>query len=117
MAKLMDEIKYDAGFIKSGLLEAMAKEGKVSMDNFEIVDKQDDGFAHVHSTILYPEWYMSAGPEVDGDSKAKLKSALLKLKTSDKAASNAKIVGFVEPLSLDELTATLKALKLPPYDK
>ncbi|WP_172597659.1 phosphate/phosphite/phosphonate ABC transporter substrate-binding protein [Sulfuriflexus mobilis] len=106
----------DAGFIKSGLLETMAKEGKINMDDFEIVDKQTDSLKHVHSTILYPEWYMSASVKADAATTAKLKVALLKLNAGDKASQSAGIVGFADALSLNNLDATLKSLKLPPYE-
>ena len=107
----------DAGFVKTGLLESMAKEGKISMDDFTIVDQKADGFAHVHSTELYPEWMMMATPNVDSALAAKVKTALLKLAPTDDASKSGKISGFSEPLSLDSLEATLKELKLAPYDK
>jgi ABC-type phosphate/phosphonate transport system substrate-binding protein len=108
---------FDAGFVKSGLLEAMAKEGKVSLDDFEIVDRQNDGYKPVHSTILYPEWTFCAQSKADTDMTAKVKAALLKLDPENEASKKANILGFVEPLSLDDLDATLQTLKLAPYDK
>ncbi len=107
---------FDAGFVKSGLLEAMEKEGKIKLSDFEIVDKQNDDFKHVHSTALYPEWSISASAKADASTSKKLKAALLKLSAGDQASKSAKIVGFVEALSLDELDNTLKTLKLPPYN-
>lgn len=107
---------FDAGFIKSGLLEAMEKEGKIKISDFEIIDQQNDSLKQVHSTILYPEWYMSASAKADAGTSDKLKKALLNLSPSDKASKSAKIVGFVDALSLDALDETLKSLKLPPYD-
>ncbi len=106
---------FDAGFIKSGLLEAMEKEGKIKMSDFEIVDKQSDNFKHVHSTKLYPEWSVSASAKADSATSDKLKAALLKLSSGDQASKSGKIVGFAEAPNLDELDNTLKTLKLPPY--
>lgn len=105
----------DAGFIKTGLLEAMQKEGKIKMDEFEIVDKVDDGFAHVHSTKLYPEWTVVFSSKADKGTTDKLKAALLKLGNSDAACKKARIAGFVEPLSFDDLDNTMRQLKLGPY--
>ncbi|MFV1983986.1 MAG: phosphate/phosphite/phosphonate ABC transporter substrate-binding protein [Thiohalomonadales bacterium] len=107
---------FDAGFVKSGLLEAMAKEGKVKLSDFIIVDQKKDGLTAVHTTKLYPQWYMSSSSKADKDLSNKIKSALLKLDAGNKASKKAKIVGFVDPLSLDELKGTLQALKLPPYN-
>ncbi|MFV2059414.1 MAG: phosphate/phosphite/phosphonate ABC transporter substrate-binding protein [Gammaproteobacteria bacterium] len=107
---------YDAGMVKSGLLEAMAKEGKISMSDFVVIDPQKDGLTAVHTTKLYPQWYMSSTKKSNPELSNKIKSALLKLSSADAASKKAKIAGFVEPLSLDDLKVTLKALKLPPYN-
>jgi len=122
-AKKQDDIVYavkrgvmDAGFIKSGLLEAMAKEGKINMDDFTIVDQQSDGFPNVHSTQLYPSWTVTASPSADSTLTEKIKSALLALTAKDKSSKNAKIVTFVEPASLDGLTNTMKQLKIAPFN-
>ena len=93
----------DAGFIKVGLMESMAKEGKIKMDEFTIVDQRSDKLAKVHTTILYPEWTVVATPSVDPATVAKVKTALLKLTASDKASIDGKIVGFVDAVSLDDL--------------
>ncbi len=105
----------DAGFVKSGLLEAMSKEGKASMANFTIVDQKIDNFALLHTTELYPSWTVTVSPSIDKSLVVKVKEALLKIKANDKAGKQAKIVGFVEPVGLDDLANTLKELHLPPY--
>jgi two-component system sensor histidine kinase TtrS len=107
----------DVGFIKTGLLEVMEKEGKVKKAEFEIVDQVNDNFAHVHSTRLYPEWTVVYSAKAAPNFTGKLKSALLNLKSDDAASKKARIAGFVEPLSFDELDNTMRALKLGPYNK
>jgi twitching motility protein PilJ len=110
--------KIDAAFIRTGILEAMEKEGKIKMDEFVIVDQNTtDGFPLAHTTALYPEWYLSSLKGSDTGKAEKIKMAALKLKPSDKAAKRAKIKGFVEPVSMDSMTAALKALKIKPFDK
>jgi len=108
---------FDAGFVKSGLLESMAKENKVSMSDFTIIDQQSDSLSNVHSTILYPEWCMSASKSANAADKAKIKAALLKMSATTPASKKAKIVGFVDALSLDGLSDTLKSLNLPPFNQ
>jgi len=108
---------FDAGFVKSGLIESMAKEGKASLSDFTIINKKSDSLSHVHSTALYPEWSMSASKNTDAGEKGKIKAALLKMTASSAASKKAKIVGFVDALSLDGLSGTLKSLKLPPFNK
>ena len=74
-----------------------------------------DGFAHVHSTKLYPEWTMTSSPKADPAMSGKIKTALLKLNNGNEACKKARIAGFVEPLSFDELDNTMQTLKLGPY--
>jgi len=105
----------DVGFVKSGLLEAMAKEGKISLDEFNIVDQASDDLKHVHSTALYPQWSLSAATNANAAVSDSIRTALLKLTPEHAASKAAKIRGFVAPLSLDALLATLKSLHLPPF--
>ena len=107
---------FDAGFVKSGLLESMAAEGKVSLDDFTIVDNQNDSLSLVHSTALYPEWCFSATTDKGNGMVDKVKAALTKLTAGDAASTKAKIVGFVELEDLTELAGTLKSLKMAPYN-
>lgn len=108
----------DAAFIRTGILESMEKEGKIKMDEFVVIDQvSGDGFPLVHSTVLYPEWYLSSLKATNPSQADKIKLAALSLKPTDKAAQSAKIKGFVEPVSLDGMKAALKALKIKPYDK
>jgi twitching motility protein PilJ len=110
--------KIDAAFIRTGILEAMDKEGKIKLDEFVIVDQNTtDGYPLAHTTALYPEWYLSSLKGTDAGKADKIKMAALALKPSDKAAKKAKIKGFVEPVSMDGMTAALKALKIKPFDK
>lgn len=85
------------------------------MAEIVVVDKVNDSFQHVHSTILYPHWTLTTSPGYDKVSLAKIKATLLKLKSGNAASMKAKIKGVVEPVSLDALSDTLKALKLPSF--
>jgi ABC-type phosphate/phosphonate transport system substrate-binding protein len=106
----------DCGFVKSGMLETLEKEGKVKISDYTIIDqKSGDGYAPVHSTVLYPSWTVMAGASVDPAMADAVKSALLSLGEGDPAAKKAKLVGFVEPLSLEGLKKALRDLGLPPY--
>lgn len=109
----------DAAFIRSGLLEKLAKAGKITMDDFVVVDykgpTQDIPFAR--TTALYPEWYISAMPDTDAALLKRLKAALLRLTSQSQAAQAAKIRGFVDPLPVDGLQQAMRALKVPPYHR
>jgi len=108
----------DAAFVRTGLLEAMEKEGKIKMDEFVIVDERKDvGFPFVHSTVLYPEWYLTVVTPSGKKVADKAKVAAVQMKPDMPAAKKAKIVGFVEPVPLGDMKAALKSLKITPYDK
>ena len=106
----------DAGFVRTGILEAMIKEGKISLDEFEIIDQKQDGFAQIHSTILYPEWYLIVTGNKGKKHAPKLSRAALALSADNEAAKKAKIKGFVEPLSRKNLDKMLRSMRLPPFD-
>ena len=107
----------DAAFVRSGLLEAMEKEGKLKIADFEIVDaRQGDGLGLVHSTDLYPEWYLAATSQVAPEMAAQIKAAVLRMKPEMEVTKALGVKGFVEPLSLDGVKEMLRALKIPPYD-
>lgn len=105
----------DVGFVRTGVLEAMQKEGKLSISDFTIVDEKKDELPFVHSTALYPEWFMVASKKTPADLSEKIKKAILAVKPTDEAAKSAAIDGFVEPISLSGLEAALKALKVAPF--
>jgi two-component system sensor histidine kinase TtrS len=108
----------DVAFIRTGILEAMEKEGKIKMDDFVVVDQNtSDGYPQAHTTALYPEWYLSSLKGTDAGKAEKIKVAALGIKASDRAAKKAKIVGFVDPIPMDGMKEALKALKIKPYDK
>lgn len=107
---------FDAGFVRTGVLESMEKKGTLKVDDFLIVDKVEGG-KEVRSTPLYPEWAVIARPDADAAMVSKVKTALLGVKAEDQAAVKANIKGFVEPRDLAPLTVVLKELKVPPFDK
>lgn len=105
----------DVGFVRSGILEAMAQEGKIKLADFQVIDSKTDNLKQLHSTPLYPEWFLVASNNLDAKLVAKIKAAALKLDAQHPAAREAQIDGFIEPLSLDGLRDALEALKLPPF--
>ena len=107
----------DAGFIRSGLLESLDKAGKVSLEDFAIVDqKTDPRLNQLHSTVLYPEWSVSVSAKMDKDLVEVAKKALLKIQPEDKAAVAGSFLGFKEPVSHAQLKKVMVDLKIPPFD-
>jgi hypothetical protein len=108
---------FDAGFIRTGILEAMIKKGDISKDELVIVDKAADNFPEVHTTALYPEWYLMSQSDVAADKVAKVKAAVLKLTPEHDVSKTAGIKGFVAPVDIAPFTAVLKDMKLAPFDQ
>ncbi len=106
----------DAAFVRSGILESMAKEGKIKLDEFTIVDQRRDELGLVHSTQLYPEWFMLSLPHTDAGLASQVKRALLSLNAQHPAAVSARIQGFVEPISLQPMATALRELKIAPFN-
>lgn len=108
----------DAAFARTGLLEDMAKDGKIKLDEFEIVNAQKEpNFPDALSTALYPEWCVTGMSHVPAQTEEAVKRALLKVTADSAAARAAEIKGFVTPIPLDSIKEVLKALKISPYDK
>ena len=56
----------EVGFVRSGLLEAMAREGKLDLDRVKVINAQSlANFPVKTSTALYPEWPFSYLAHVD----------------------------------------------------
>jgi ABC-type phosphate/phosphonate transport system substrate-binding protein len=109
--------EIDAAFVRSGMLENMAKEGKIKLDDFVVVDQRtDQEVPQLHTTQLYPEWYLSAMKDTDKELVNRVAAASLALEAKSKAARRAKIKGFVGPVSMESMKTALKALKIKPYD-
>lgn len=88
----------DVGTARSDTLERMEAEGKIKMSDFKIIDKVNDNFPFVHSTILYPEWPFAALSHTTKENNDKIKAALRAI-TSDMPASKAgEFTGWSEPL-------------------
>jgi PAS domain S-box-containing protein len=60
----------DVGFVRSGVLESMARKGEIDLAEVFIINEQHyKGFGYRVSTQLYPEWPFVALPHVQGDVK------------------------------------------------
>lgn len=105
----------DIGFIRTGVLEAMFKEGKLKRDQVRILNQQRmEYFPYLLSTRLYPEWPVAIMPHID-EALAKQLIILL-LNYSPPSTQNSSIGGFTLPQNYEAITNLVKTLRLPPYD-
>ncbi|HNX95808.1 MAG TPA: phosphate/phosphite/phosphonate ABC transporter substrate-binding protein, partial [Holophaga sp.] len=110
--------KADAAFVRSGLIEEMLNEGKITKGQLRTLNPQN---VHDHpfalSTRLYPEWPIAAAPDMDEDLANAFAAALLSMPHDGETTQKARIHGFNVPMDYHPVTEVLMALRQPPFDK
>ena len=107
----------DAGFIRSGQLERMVRDGTIgSVNELRILDQADDDYIHPHTTVLYPEWPFAALPGADEALVDEVRNALLGIEEGDEALANANAAGFVSPEDYGPLSDLVVTLELRTWD-
>ena len=107
----------EAGTVRTDTLERMAAAGEIDMEDFKIINpKKHSGFPFVCSTALYPEWPMAKVKHTPSRVASKMVEALKKIKSTDKAAKDAKIVGWVDALDYSPVENLQKKLKVGAFE-
>jgi diguanylate cyclase (GGDEF)-like protein/hemerythrin-like metal-binding protein/PAS domain S-box-containing protein len=115
--KAVMEGRADAGFVRTGILEDMAREGKLDLAQVKVLaPKREAGFPLMLSTRLYPEWPFAAMPGVDEDLARQVAAVLLSLPHGGELARRLGIQGFTVPPDYEQVRTTLETLRLPPFD-
>ncbi len=109
--------RADVGFVRTGLLESMAREGKLDMAQLKIINRQNlPGYSAALSTHLYPNWPFSALPHIDENLARRVAVTLFSLEENVAFTRAMRIHGFVVPADYTPVEALLQELHLPPYD-
>ena len=107
--------KADAGFVRTGILEAMIREGKLKADAVRIIHQQPiKSFPQKTSTALYPEWPFSSMPKISPDLVKAVTLALLNLDSQEPVSQTAKIYGFGPPGDYGKVEAIMLRLNIHP---
>ncbi|WP_051340250.1 EAL domain-containing protein [Azospirillum halopraeferens] len=108
--------RADAGFVRADLVEQMAREGKIRLEDLRVVNPRDEpGFPFRLSTRLYPEWPLA---KVSGTPEALAREVLiaaLRLPSDSEAARAAGIHGWVVPGSYKVVDELFRDLRVGPY--
>ncbi|MFH2135114.1 MAG: EAL domain-containing protein [Pseudomonadota bacterium] len=105
----------DVGFVRTGMLERMVREGKLKMEQVKVINlQQADSFPQVLSTDLYPEWAFSAMPRVRESLKKQVAQALFDIMPGDKAARAGNYYGFSPPGNYAPVEAVMTRLRMMP---
>lgn len=101
----------DACFVRTGVLEALAQQGAISLDDFVIVDARcEPGFPLAHSTDLYPEWYLLVSNNVDTSTRERLRDAAFSITQDDPAAAPSRTRGFETPRDIEPVRSALQSV-------
>ena len=112
------EGRADAGFIRSGVIEEMEKEGRIDARQLRVINaRQFPGFPYRVSTRLYPEWAFAALPHVDSWHVRRIASSLMLLAADHPAARMAGIAGFAPPADYLPVENLMRTLRTPPFDQ
>jgi diguanylate cyclase (GGDEF)-like protein/PAS domain S-box-containing protein len=112
------ERRADVGFVRSGLLEAMVREGKLNPGSVTVLNAQKlRAFPVQSSTALYPEWPFSYLMHVDEHLARQVTAALFLIGHDSPEARTMGIRGFSVPADYTTVAEALRALRMPPFEK
>lgn len=113
--------KVDAGAVRTDLLERMAAEGKIRLEDFHVLgheqidDKASCYFPFKHSTDLYPEWPFAQVAHVSDELAEKVAIALIQMPADSSAARAGHYAGWTIPHNYQPVHECLKELRVGPY--
>lgn len=100
----------DAGTVRTGVLEQMASEGRIKLEDFRILNRQSiPGFKSLLSTRLYPEWPLAKTNRISGKLAERIMVALL----SDEHELNN--ISWTIPLDYNPVHDLMRELRIGPY--
>ena len=107
----------DAGVVRTDMLERLAKNGTIKLDEFRVINKKTTkGFPFFHSTQLYPEWPFAKMRNTSDLLSKQVALALLTLSSEHSAAMVGKYVGWTVPADYQPVHNLMKELKIAPYE-
>lgn len=112
------EGRVDAGFVRTGVIEAMVRDGKVRAGELRALNSRSEpGFPFLLSTRLYPEWPFASTTHVSEDLAKQVLIALLALPADSEPARQGGYHSWAIPLSYEPVHQLMKALRVAPYDR
>jgi len=109
--------EVDAGFIRTGVLEQLAQEGRIDPSRLRVLNEQHHpDFPYAVSTRLYPEWPVVALPHVEEKLARRIAAQLLSLEPNDPVLRAAGIHGFTIPADYTQVESAMRALRVTPFD-
>jgi diguanylate cyclase (GGDEF)-like protein/PAS domain S-box-containing protein len=109
------EGKADVGFARTGVLEGMAREGKIKLGQFKVLNLQPQHiYPQLLSTELYPEWPVTAEIAASPALVKQVTLALMNIQHDDVAAQKGKYYGFSPTEDYSLVESLMLRLKINP---
>jgi diguanylate cyclase (GGDEF)-like protein/PAS domain S-box-containing protein len=110
--------QVDAAFVRTGLIESLAREGRLDPKAVKVLNLQDyPGYPYALSTRLYPEWPVVAMPHLNERIAVRVAGALLSVPHGSELAGRMGLYGFAIPADYEPVRAMMRELRHPPFDK
>lgn len=110
----------DAGFVRTGVLEDLAKEKKLDLTKIKVLEPHlaqiEDKLPLLHSTEHYPEWSFSVAKRVNADIVHKVSLVLLSIQPDSEIAKAAGIAGFNAPYDYTPVEVLMLRLNSHPEE-
>jgi len=107
--------RADVAFVRTGVLEGMAREGRLSLDSLKVINRQGSGGFHLlRSTQLYPEWPLVAAPGASQTLVKDVTQAILKIAPDSEMARRGDYYGFAPPGDYSSVEALMLRLRIHP---
>ena len=114
MLQALLDNNVDAAFVRSGMMEAWLREGKIKPGELRVINQVAyPGYPYALSTPIYPNWPVAAMPQLDLELAERFAAAMLLMPE----AASLGIHGFTLAYNYEPVREITLALKLPPYDK
>ncbi len=109
----------DVGFVRSGLLEKLERNGKISLGENATVrvlatHPVTDEMPVLHSTDHYPEWAFSVRKDIDNEIAKRVSLTLLNIKSDSDIAKFEGIAGFNSPADYTPVEVLMLRLRAHP---
>lgn len=109
--------RVDAAFVRTGQIEAMAREGKLDIQQLLVINPvAETGFPLALSTRLYPDWPLIATPLAAPDLARRVALAFLSMPSDWAGGKATGIHGFTIPGDYRRVDELMRQLRVPPYD-
>lgn len=107
--------KADIGFIRSGIIEELQREGTIDPKNLFVINERHFSDFPLHiSTSLYPEWSIVTKQELPAAKVSKIAVALYDYESSNGGYDV--IAGFTIPGDYGGIDNLARILRIPPYN-